>query len=242
VKRKRIPPKEKAVLLAAFAAEPRPSAAARDSLAAQTGLTAAMVGNWFDSERKRVKAAAPAPDQAAGEGGAAADGSVESPDACTPGGAVTPAAAMRKRKAGAYEAPTGDASREALSAALAAEAEALAAALDEPRADLFALLPRGSAAGHLSRAVRGPLRGGAACCCVCVRAARRGAPATLLARGSAPRATAQGHSLLSAARAKTRTTLVAHSSLLSHARARHAPPRAGRCAGGGRAPAARRAS
>jgi hypothetical protein len=233
------------VLLAAFAAEPRPSAAARDSLAAQTGLTAATVGNWFDSERKRVKAAAPAPDQAAGEGAAAADGSGDSPDACTPGGAVTPAAAMRKRKAGAYEAPTDDASREALTAALAAEAAALAAALDEPRADLFALLPRGAAAGHLSRAVRGPCAAARrATVCACDGAARRA--------GRAPRArqqrSARSPRALAAfggVREKHAQPSFVVASLLSpltRLRARHAPPRAGRRAGGGRAPAARRAS
>ena len=115
-------------------------------------MSAPRASNWFDAERKRVKAAQPPAPEGAQEAPAAEGDS--SPPAAP--------AAMRKRKAAgpSYEAPTDDASREALLASLSAEEAALSEALDEPRADLFALLPASqlSAAAQplLNRAVRGP--------------------------------------------------------------------------------------
>ena len=139
------------MLLAAFAADPKPSVAAREALAAQTGLEFGTTSNWFDAERKRVKAAQPP----------VPEGTQEAPTAEGDSPPPAPPAAMRKRKAAGptYEPPTDDASREALLAALSSEENALTAALDEPRVDLFALLPASqlSAAAQplLNRAVRG---------------------------------------------------------------------------------------
>jgi hypothetical protein len=151
VKRKRIAPEQRAVLLAAFAADPRPSVTAREALAAQTGLEFGTTSNWFDAERKRTKAAQPPAAEGAEAAPATAEGDSPAPAA--------PASAMRKRKAAGYEAPVDDAGREALLTSLAAEEAALAAALDEPSPDLFALLPASqlSAAAQplLNRAVRG---------------------------------------------------------------------------------------
>ncbi len=158
------------MLQATFAAEPRPSVAEREALARQTGLEAGTVTNWFDAERKRVKAAAPPapPGAEAPAGDAPAGGdSPEGAAAAAAAGGNTPGAAMRKRKAAAggapaYEAPADEAARAALAAALAAEAAALQEALDEPAAELFALLPAGSVNAaqppQLNRAVRRPSR------------------------------------------------------------------------------------
>jgi hypothetical protein len=153
VKRKRIAPEQRAVLLAAFAADPRPSVAAREALAAQTGLELGTTSNWFDAERKRSKAAQPP----AAEGAEVAPAAAAAAEGDSPAPAAP--AAMRKRKPAAYEAPVDDAGREALLTSLAAEEAALAAALNEPSPDLFALLPASqlSAAAQplLNRAVRG---------------------------------------------------------------------------------------
>jgi hypothetical protein len=46
----------KAALRAAFAAEPQPDAAARRALAAQLGMTAQHVSEWFRSKRQKEKA------------------------------------------------------------------------------------------------------------------------------------------------------------------------------------------
>ncbi len=148
----RLAPEQKAALLASFKESPRPTVQARKELAGTLGLEYGTVSNWFEAERKRTGLGVlPKADKQPTPSSAAGDATAEAADA----------SAMRKRKAAAasgYEAPTDEASRAALVAALAEEERRLSACVASPPADLSSHLPPLTAAlgagPQLQRAVR----------------------------------------------------------------------------------------
>ena len=125
----RLTAEQKAVLLATFATNPRPSVAERKQLAAQLLIEPATCDRWFAAERDRNGV----PKLARGRPPAQQPGDV------TQDGAPPSMAPTRKRKA-AYEVPTDEAGFAQLLVTVESEVTALQAALAAPPANLFAHL------------------------------------------------------------------------------------------------------
>ena len=126
----RLTAEQKAVLLASFATNPRPSVAERKQLAAQLLIEPATCDRWFAAERDRngvPKLARGRPPAQPNQGDVTQDG------------APAPMAPTRKRKA-AYEVPTDEAGFAQLLVTVEGEVTALQAALAARPANLFAHL------------------------------------------------------------------------------------------------------